>query len=175
MDVCLKNGLKVVVREAKVSDAEAILVCMSKIIRETKNLAREPEEWRMDVEQETVFLQKMVDSTNDYMAIALDGDTVISTAGFHGRDLQRFQHRVTLGISVLQAYHHQGLGTYLMNHLIEKAREMGKKTIDLDVRKDNPLAIELYKKVGFYQEGIKEKAFFVDNQYIDLILMAKHL
>jgi len=175
MNAYLKNGKQIEVRQAKVSDAEMILACMSTIIRETKNLAREPEEWRMTLEEEIEFLSKMVNSSNDFMAIALDGDRVISTAGFHGRDLKRFQHRVTLGISVLQAYQCQGLGTILMNYLIDKAREMGKKTIDLDVRRDNPHAIELYKKVGFHQEGIKEKAFYVDDRYIDLVLMAKHL
>ena len=175
MNVILRNGKSIEVRAVTVDDAEAVLTCMTQVIQETKNLAREPEEWRMTVEQEREFLSKMKDSAQDYMSIALDGNRVIATAGFHGKPLQRFQHRVTLGISILQDYHLKGLGTFMLNHLIDIAKEMGKRTLDLDVRKDNPHAIELYEKVGFTQEGIKEAAFFVDGMYIDLVLMAKHL
>lgn len=175
MDIQLRNGKMIEVRAATVDDAEAILICMTQVIKETKNLAREPEEWRMTVEQEQEFLAKMADSPHDYMIIAFDQEQVIATAGFHGKPLQRLQHRVTLGISILQEYHHQGLGTYMMKHLIEKATEMGKRTIDLDVRQDNPHAIDLYQKMGFVQEGIKKEAFYVDDTYIDLVLMAKHL
>lgn len=175
MNVLLKNKVSVEIRAAEVRDAQAILDCMSQVIRETKNLAREVEEWRMTVEMEKEFLTKLVESPHEYMAIALDQGKVIATAGFHGKSLQRFQHRVSMGISVLKAYQHVGLGTHLMHHIIEEAQRAKKRTIDLDVRRDNEHAIKLYEKMGFIREGIKQEAFYVDGVYIDLVLMAKHL
>ena len=175
MNVQLKNGKTVQIRAAKATDAEAILTCMNQIVRETKNLAREPEEWRMNVEEEIVFLSRMEDSPHEYMAIALDGENVIATAGIHGKPLQRLQHRVTLGISILKAYHRQGLGRILMNHLLEQAKQMGKRTVDLEVRADNLGAIALYEEVGFVIEGRKKEGFYVDGSYVDELLMACYL
>ncbi len=170
-----KQGIVVEIREAQVSDAKAILTCMSAVFGETKNLAREPEEWVMTEEDEIKFLERTYQSKHDFMAVALVGDTIISTAGFHGRPQKRLQHRVTLGISILQKYHHQGIGRQMMLFLIEQAKRMNKRTIDLEVRADNHAAIALYKQVGFVVEGVKKEGFFVDGRYVDELLMAKYL
>lgn len=171
----LASGISVEIRDVYVKDAEAVISCMTTVIKETKNLAREPEEWMMTIKQEETFLQQLVDSPHQYMAIALDGNQVIATAGFHANPLQRLRHRASLGISIRQKYHNLGLGTLLMNHLIVQAKHMGKRILELEVRKDNYAAIKLYEKVGFLQEGIKKQAFYVDGKYIDMIMMAIYL
>ena len=48
-----------------------------------------------------------------------------------------------------KAYWGRGLGKDLMKEVIEKAIEYGLETIWLRVRKYNPRAINLYKKIGF--------------------------
>lgn len=52
-------------------------------------------------------------------------------------------------IVVDEQYRNQGIGTLLLNHAVEIAREKECKKIVLDVDKDNEIAQSLYKKFGF--------------------------
>ena len=175
MNVVLPDGRTLTMREAIPTDAQVILDYMEIIIRETKNLAREPEEWNMTVEQEEKFLKQSYDGKDSYMLVVFNSDKVIAVGSFGGNSLKRLGHRVRLGISILEEYRNVGLGTKMMEILISKAREYGKRTIELDVRADNGRAIHVYEKLGFVHEGRKKEAFYVDGEYIDLALMAKYL
>ena len=44
--------------------------------------------------------------------------------------------------------------------------------IYLEVRADSLIAINLYKKIGFKQEGLFKKEKYMDFRYIDIIRMA---
>ncbi|MBN2605430.1 MAG: GNAT family N-acetyltransferase [Bacilli bacterium] len=175
MEVKLKDNTVVEIREAQVTDAKAILDFFNQVNLETKNLMREPNEYSMTLEEETAFLEKTVSSKDNYMCAAFLNERCISTAGFHGSSLQRVHHRVSMGISVLRDYHNLGLGSYMMKNIVDYAKIYGKQKVELEVRVDNINAIHLYQKFGFIQEGLISKGFFVDNQYVDLITMAKFI
>jgi len=175
MEYKLKNGKTVILRDALVSDASCIIDYVKQALVESKNLMREPEEWTMTIGDEEVFLRNAANSENELMVVCLDGDKIISTAGFHGKNLVRVKHRVSLGISILKDYQGLGLGSIIMEELIRKALAMKKTKMDLEVRVDNIVAINLYKKLGFIEEGIIKRGFFVDNKYVDLLVMGKLL
>lgn len=171
----LKNDIEVDIRGVKVSDAKDILEFMKIVNSETKNLSREPEEFTMTLEDEIKYLEKTIKSKDNYTYTTWHDGKLISTTGIHGSSLKRLNHRVNLGISVLKEYHNLGLGTTLMRLLIQKARELGKTKMELDVRMDNPNAIKVYRKTGFKVEGIRKNGFKVDGKYIDLLLMGREI
>lgn len=175
MEYNLKDGTIVQVREARVSDAVAILNFFKIVNSETKNLMREPHEIVMTLEEEMKFLESNIASKDNFMGVAFINDICISTAGFHGSSLARVNHRVSMGISVLKDYHNLGIGSIMMEYILEQAKVYGKQKVELEVRKDNINAIHLYQKYGFKQEGLISKGFFVDNSYVDLITMGKFL
>ena len=175
MEYTLKNSTTITLRDAVISDAKNLVAYMHKVNAESKNLMREPGEFTFTVEQEEKFLQMTIDSPNACFLIALDGDLIISTAGFHGNSLKRVNHRVSLGISVLEEYQNLGLGRIVMEALITKALALKKTKMDLEVRVDNLGAIHLYDTLGFEKEGTIRNGFFVDNKYIDLLVMGKLL
>jgi RimJ/RimL family protein N-acetyltransferase len=175
VEYTLKNGQVVKVREAQVKDAALILDFFIDVNSESENLSREPHEVTITLEEEIKMLERTTNSNNDCMIIAFDDHKVIATVGFHGSNLIRLSHKVSFGISVLKEYHNLGLGSIMMELLIEKAREYGKTKIELDVRVDNKGAIHLYEKFGFFHEGIRKNGFYVNKQYIDLALMGKLL
>ena len=72
--------------------------------------------------------------------------------------------------NVLPYFQNQGIGTKLINYVIDKYKEKC-KNITLEVRKDNENAIHLYKKVGFIEKVIR-KNYYND---VDGILMEKEL
>jgi|LGOV01.1.fsa_nt_gb RimJ/RimL family protein N-acetyltransferase len=175
MKFTLKNGKEIIIREVCLEDTQKILDYITIVNSETKNLSREPEEWNMTFENEQSFIKKVMNSKDEYMLSAWDEDLLISLAGFHGSSLQRIRHRSNLGISVLKEYHNLGLGTILMELLVQGAKDYGKRYLELEVRIDNQDAIHIYEKIGFVEEGKKKEAFFVDGKYVDLLLMAKKL
>lgn len=175
MNYKLKNDIIVQIRGVKLEDAPAVLEYMNQINQETKNLTREPDEFTMTLEQEEEFLKKCIDSQDNYIYTVWHNDLLISVTGIHGSSLRRLRHRVNLGISILEEYHNQGLGTTLMRLLIQKAKELGKTKVELEVRKDNPNAVKIYRRTGFEIEGIRKNGFKVDGDYIDLILMGREV
>lgn len=164
----LKNGMEITIREAVVEDAQILLDYFHQVNKETKNLTREPEEFTMTLEQEEQFLQRVTDSHNHAMFLVFYDDRLIATGGIHGSSLARLRHKVSFGISVFEQYHNMGIGTCLMEVIIMKAKELKLHKIELEVRNDNPNAIHLYEKLGFFTEGIREDGFYVDGKYIGL-------
>ena len=175
MKYTLKNGFIVEIREIQVTDAKKAVEYMKLVNQETKNLTREPDEFKMTVEEEEKFLENAITSEDNFIYTVWYNGNLISMTGIHGSSLRRLKHKVNLGISVLKEYHNLGLGSILMELLVDKAIELGKTKIELDVREDNPNAIKIYKRAGFEIEGIRKNGFYVQNEYINLVLMGRIL
>nr|WP_044023196.1 ribosomal protein S18-alanine N-acetyltransferase [Bacillus sp. SG-1] len=75
-------------------------------------------------------------------------------------------------IAVLPSYRGQGLGDKLMRSMIEIAKEMGARTMTLEVRVSNTPAQSLYRKFGFQEGGIR-KNYYSDNQEDALVMWVK--
>jgi hypothetical protein len=67
-----------------------------------------------------------------------------------------------IGLSKLVLYH-------LMDFVFEK---MGFHKMHTTVLENNPIAISLYEKMGFKQEGILKKHLLRDERYIDVYMMS---
>lgn len=167
----LKNGQTLHIRTIQVDDVDDVLSYMKQVNTETKNLMRESDEFTMTREQEIAFIEKNLVSNNHYMIGAFIDDTLVSVSGFYGGDLKRIRHRVTIGMSVLKAYHGLHIGTYMLEALISEAKRRKKTKIDLEVRCDNVPAVALYKKFKFIIEGTIRRGFYVDDTYVDLYQM----
>ena len=97
--------------------------------------------------------------------------SVAALKGMHGRA----SHRAALAISVRQKFWHRGVGTQMMNRLIEHARAGGIEVIELEVRSDNASAINLYQKMGFERIGTYRSFFRIGDQEYDADLMNLYL
>jgi putative acetyltransferase len=81
-------------------------------------------------------------------------------------------HVGTLGIGLVPAARHQGIGARLMRAAIDGAWARGLTRIELSVRADNANAQALYKRLGFEPEGVRRHSVRVDGQYHDSLAMA---
>lgn len=88
---------------------------------------------------------------------------------------KRIAHQCEFGIIIGSGYRDQGIGTYLLNSLLNFAKEQFKiELIHLQVYAENP-AIRLYERFGFVEFGrqnhwIKEKE---ENKYVARIFMER--
>jgi len=62
-----------------------------------------------------------------------------------------------------------GIGSLLLEGLIEEARKAGIERMTLEVRKSNIIAQNLYKKYGFVACGLR-KSYYADNKEDALIM-----
>lgn len=97
---------------------------------------------------------------------------IIGLLNFSGGKRARTLHTGEFGVSVLKAYWGQGVGTSLIEYLINWCKENGViRKINLRVRSDNASAIHVYKSLGFKEEGLITRDFYIDNKFYDSIQM----
>ena len=82
-----------------------------------------------------------------------------------------YAHGGVLGMALLPEFRRQGIGGRLIRQTLDAARDFGLRRVELTVRENNAVAIELYKKVGFVTEGLQRNRILVDDAYEDLVLM----
>lgn len=76
-----------------------------------------------------------------------------------------------MNIAVRKDFRKNGIGSELLNFLIDEAKSKKKMCITLEVRDDNIPAIELYKKFNFDILGRRKKYY---NNVNDAIIMTKN-
>lgn len=76
---------------------------------------------------------------------------------------------------ILEAYRGQGIGSELLSHLDQWAKQEGIVRLELTVECPNLAARHLYEKNGFEVEGIRKQSMLVDGSYVDEYYMAKIL
>jgi RimJ/RimL family protein N-acetyltransferase len=100
------------------------------------------------------------------MIVAFDEGELIGTGAVSvvsGKP--RFAHRREIAISVRKDYWGKGIGTGIMNVLMDFAKKSGAEVLELEVRSDNEAAISLYKKFGFEKIGTNEKFFKINGEF----------
>ena len=101
-------------------------------------------------------------------------EAIIGMAGLSVHPNQRLRHSAGLGIMVHRDYQGQGVGSRLMEALLDIADNwLMLVRVDLEVFTDNARAIHLYEKYGFQIEGTRRKAAIRGGQYVDDYIMAR--
>lgn len=173
----LKNNKTCLIRHTVSSDAKEYLDFRIQITKETENTIRYPEEIHMTIEKEAMILKSMEQSSNQWLLSAYVDQKLVGNAHCYGIGNQiKIKHRAGCGISILKDYWNLGIGTVLMNEIIEILTNQGYEQLELDVMGNNERAISLYKKMGFIECGrLPHGIRFIDGRYTDLVSMVKVL
>ena len=59
----------------------------------------------------------------------------------------------------------------MIRQTLDAAQAFGLRRVELTVRENNAVAIELYKRVGFETEGLQRNRIRVDGVYENVVLM----
>jgi ribosomal-protein-alanine N-acetyltransferase len=62
-------------------------------------------------------------------------------------------------LAVLPELRERGLGTHLLEAVIEEAAHLGAELMTLEVRQSNTPALRLYARSGFRQEGVRKNYY----------------
>lgn len=163
--------MSIIYREATTQDAAGLLLHQSTVGGETDNLSFDQYTFNISPEKEARFIDRFAKSERDVMLIALDGDKVVGNGIIECERARRYSHRATLSITVLRDYWGQGIGSRLMEMMVDLSRSHNIDVISLEVRADNSRAIALYEKFGFDRIGKYKKFFKINGSFYDALLM----
>lgn len=172
----LKNGKSVQLRYARREDAAALIRMMQLTYGESDFLTCYPDEFSLTVEMEEKWIEKF-DHQKSAMFVITDGEEILGNAAINPISSRaKVSHRCVFGITVVQAYWHQGLGRKLMQAAVDFAQAAGYEQIELEVISENFRAIPLYQSFGFETYGTRPRAFRLrDGRYLDEYLMVKKI
>ncbi len=175
-ETTLKNGEKLVIRNPVAEDACAMINYLNTVGGESDNLLFGKDEFYLTVEKEAEHIEKVNSDVNTSMLLGVIGDRLVSIAEIRGYGRKRTAHNSELAISVKKEYWNIGVGSAMMEELLQYAREHQTiQNISLGVKADNMNAIRLYEKFGFRQMGVHRDFFFVNDKYYDELIMDLYL
>jgi len=88
----------------------------------------------------------------------------------------KMKHKAHLNsMYVRDEFRRRGISKNLLNYVFEFLKDTDVEILCLSVVSENCNAISLYKKVGFIEDGMEQKAIKYKGKYYNLILMSKHL
>ncbi|ELC8453352.1 GNAT family N-acetyltransferase [Clostridium perfringens] len=125
-------------------------------------------------EEEELIKEKIINrGKNQYWYVAEENGKVIGLGILMNHGNLRKKHVGVITLMVNSDYQNKGIGSLLMDKLINLSESLNIIRLELCVFRDNYKAINLYKKFGFKEEGIKIKSALKNGEYIDEVMMAR--
>ncbi len=164
--------MNIIIRKAKIEDAQAITAAAKEIAQTPGYFCSEPDE--LTERNFIKTIQALSESEKGIYLVAECEKKIIGHAFLEPMPLNLLSHVTQLTIGIHNGYQEKGIGTVLMEALIKWVKQSATiEKIELNVRASNHRAIALYKKMGFVEEGrLKKRIKINSNHYIDDILMA---
>lgn len=164
--------MEIKIEKASPEDAEHLLEFLKTVGGETDNLTFGAEGLPISIENERDFIASSSNATSSVMYLAKKGNEIVGTAGFNGMQRERMKHRGELSVCVKRAEWGKGIGSMLIEAVIDFAKNTAHaEIISLEVRSDNIRAIKLYEKYGFEKIGDFRGFFKINGAYVDFDLM----
>ncbi len=106
------------------------------------------------------------------LVVTLDGK-IVANGGLN-RFTGRRQHAASIGMGVHDDFVGRGFGTRLLAAMIEAADDwLDIRRLELTVYTDNRVAIGLYRRFGFEEEGLLRSFGFRAGEYVDAYAMGR--
>ena len=163
--------MNIIIRQAVLKDAPYLVKKEQEIAKEPGYFCSEPAE--LTCENVEKMISKLEKTNKGIYLVAEYEKQIVGHAFLEAFHLRLLSHVALLTIAVHKGWQEKGIGTKLMEKLIEWAKNSDTiEKIELNVRSTNKRAIALYKKMGFYEEGRLKKRLKINDTYIDDIVMA---
>lgn len=160
----------ILIREACPDDASQMMNYLKQIGGETDNLTFGAEGLPITLEDEKDYIRMVHDDPHSVMYVAIKDGKIVGDGSLRGLP-RRMRHRAEVGLSVIRDEWNRGIGSALLQRLIEYAKAYGIEILNLEVREDNINAIHLYEKFGFRKIGVSPAFFKMGNEYVNFVLM----
>ncbi len=164
-----------IIRPIKIEDAQEYMKLYQSLDQETLFRLYESGERGENLQEYEEEIFRFTQGKQGIILVAQEKESKKLIGYIQGitRKPKRIAHVISINIAILQAYTGKGIGKKLFEELEKWAKENQKYRLDLSVMENNPNAYKLYQRLGFKEEGIKEKSMKFGSEYINEIYMSK--
>jgi RimJ/RimL family protein N-acetyltransferase len=169
------NGLEVIIRPALPDDSCQIIDTVRSNALERSYVLME--QYGKDVESEREYISGLDDSKN-LLIVAATGNEVIGCLAALQADAgkrRETEHILQVGLHLREPFRGLGIGPHLLDYCIEWARDRGFKKLEANIFTTNQRSLNLFKKAGFSEEGVRKNRIRVGGEFISEVLMGKVL
>jgi L-amino acid N-acyltransferase YncA len=164
----LNNGQAASLSWLEEKDLPELVEVLNSVIREKTYLLMDQE--ITDLNSEREWFQKSTEAGRRILVARVDSKLVgaASMSVFKGKQA----HVAQFGIYIAKGFRNRGLGTILINELIDVARKSGVEVVQISAFSTNKRAVHVYQKCGFKKCGkLTRDVKFADGTYADRIMM----
>lgn len=163
---------EVIVEEAQLSDAKALVDLLSQVSQETDFVVAETILSQEDME---IFLERHLESVNEICLVVRVGKELAGVLNVSSTSSPQTNHIGDIFIAVQEKYWGYDLGSLLMEVALDWACHTPViRRLELTVQARNSRAVYLYEKFGFKIEATKERgAKTKDGEFLDVYLMSR--
>lgn len=168
-----KDGKELILRELVAADFDPVADYLAQLATETiftnQYVGR-----KMDKEKS---LRLYADENNLFLGVFEPSGKVVGscTITIAKPDHIWCNKNAVFGISMLKDYYGQGIGSVMMEKMIDWAYQKGMHLIEGRVRAKNRRAISLYLKYGFEICGLIKETALINNEWHDEYIICKRL
>lgn len=166
---------EIIIRYPKKDDVQAMWEYINTLSKERTFIRYQGE--RVSLEEEIKYLNSQLEKISQKHAVLLLVFCEGKLIGISGIDMKDKieKHIGVLGISIAKGFRGAGIGSKLMELVIEEAEKnlTGLEIITLGVFSNNDLAKKMYQKFGFVEYGSLPNGVRLENGYTDHIYMYK--
>lgn len=163
------------IRPAEPEDAQALYDFGEQLLSESSFLLRSPGERARSADEMKMVIERFKELPNYLLLNAWSGSVVVGEGVVMGGEFIRNRRTGVIGLGILQHHGGKGLGREFLARLEEFGTKISLHRLELTVMANNERAQKLYEAVGYAVEGTKRDSLFIDNRYVDEIIMAKFL
>ena len=159
---------KIIIRHIELRETSEFNSLKKQIESESPYMLYDKDENDWTDEQQLKFIKGLSEphSTTSLIVAQME-DELVGFIALIGNKLNKRSHIKEIVMGVLKNHARKGIGAKLLDFGICLSKEKEAKRLELSVISENINAISLYKKMGFQKEGSKEKAIFINGNYID--------
>lgn len=172
----LKNSKLVTIRQAKIDDAEKLLACIKTYIPQSNYIPKLEQEIKLTIEQEKEWINSFLRNEKSLLLVAEYENEIIGNIDLTGNQRKVMEHTAVIGMGMLIEWRNSGLGTSLLKATIDWAKQNPiLELVWLQVYTENKLGINLYRKMGFEENGIIKNFFKHEDKYFDNLTMTMNV
>ena len=166
---------ELLIREAEPNDAAELVAFLNRVSLETDFTSLDGDGILLTSEEMEIFLNKQASSDNQITLLAFLNDKIAGIVNITADQRKRVRHIGDLFIVIGKKYWNNGLGSFLLEEVVEWAQASGiLRRLQLTVQTRNQAAVHLYQKHGFVIEGRQERgAYIEEGDFIDVYLMGR--
>ena len=161
------------VAQAGWRDFPVLWSLQKKILREAEHLVATGEERKEPFAY--ALAKAFLHRKRVHTFLALEGGEMVGYITLVSGKFKKIRDTVYIVVGVRASHRGRGIGTKLLAHAEEFARERGMHRMELEVSDKNEYAIRLYERLGYAAEGRRREATKTSGGYNDIIWMGKLL